>query len=125
MRGNPEALPASELCPVPASHHPQAGGASGPADLGPSFPSSGEEKGGLRPCLTKRGAGARGPDYLHERHLRAERQENLLGLGGIWVVAVLVQPLLQGPRHVLQRLPLVPHLPAVLPGPGTAGEEGP
>ena len=85
MRGNPAALPASELCPVPASHHPQAGGASGPADLGPSFPSSGEEKGGLRPCLTKRGAGARGPDYLHERHLRAERQENLLGLGGIRV----------------------------------------
>ena len=54
MGGNPEALPASELCPVSALHHPQAGGprgASGPAGLGPSFPSSGEEKGGLRPGL--------------------------------------------------------------------------
>lgn len=54
MGGNPEALPASALCPVPALHHPQAGGprgASRPAGLGPSFPSSGEEKGGLRAGL--------------------------------------------------------------------------
>lgn len=36
---------------------------------------------------------------------------------------MLVKPLLEGPRHVLQGLPLVPHLPAVLPGSGTQWEE--
>lgn len=60
--------------------------------------------------------------YLHQGHLGAEGQQNLLGLGGVWVVAVLVEPLLERPRHVLQRLPLVPHLPAALPRP--AAEKG-
>lgn len=55
--------------------------------------------------------------YLHQGHLGAEGQQNLLRLGGVRVVAVLVEPLLERPRHVLQRLPLVPHLPAALPRP--------
>lgn len=38
---------------------------------------------------------------------------------------MLVKPLLKGPRHVLQGLPLVPHLPAVLPGPATPERRGP
>lgn len=63
-----------------------------------------------------------GFSYLHQGHLGAEGQQNLLGLGGVGVVAVLVEPLLERPRHVLQRLPLVPHLPAALPRP--AAEKG-
>lgn len=68
------------------------------------------------------GGGGRRFPYLHQGHLRAEGQQNLLGLGGVGVVAVLVEPLLERPRHVLQRLPLVPHLAAALPRP--AAEKG-
>lgn len=68
------------------------------------------------------GGGGKGFSYLHQGHLGAEGQQNLLGLGGVGVVAVLVEPLLERPRHVLQRLPLVPHLPAALPRP--AAEKG-
>lgn len=64
----------------------------------------------------------RGFPYLYQGHLGAEGQQDLLGLGGVGVVTVLVEPLLERPRHVLQRLPLVPHLAAALPSP--AAEKG-
>lgn len=47
--------------------------------------------------------------YLHQRHLRAKRQQDFLRFGGIGVVSMLVEPLLQRPRHVLQGLALVSH----------------
>ena len=45
--------------------------------------------------------------YLHQRHVRAQRQQHLLRLGGVGVVPVLVEPVLQRPGHVLQNLTLV------------------
>lgn len=50
--------------------------------------------------------------HLDQRHLRAKGQQNFLGLGGVGVVPVLVEPLLEWPRHVLQGLALVPHFTA-------------
>lgn len=50
--------------------------------------------------------------HLDQRHLRAESQQDLLGLGGVGVVPVLVEPLLERPRHVLQGLALVSHFAA-------------
>lgn len=44
--------------------------------------------------------------------MRAEGQQDLLGLGGVGVVSVLVEPLLERPRHVLQGLALVSHFAA-------------
>lgn len=75
----------------------------------------------LRPARAPEGQGGRLLAHLHQRHLGAEGQEYLLGLGGVRVVTVLVKPLLEGSRHVLQSLALVPHLAAVLPGSGTRG----
>lgn len=48
---------------------------------------------------------------LDQRHLRAKSEQNFLRFGGVGVVSVLVEPLLQRPRHVLQSLTLVSHLP--------------
>lgn len=50
--------------------------------------------------------------HLDQGHLRAEGQQDLLGLGGVGVVSVLVEPLLERPRHVLQGLALVSHFAA-------------
>lgn len=78
-----------------------------------------------RPRAAAGGGGRRVP-YLHQGHLGAKGQQDLLGLGGVGVVPVLVEPLLEWPRHVLQRLPLVPHLPAALPRPAAEkGRSGP
>lgn len=60
--------------------------------------------------------------HLHQRHLGAEGQQDFFRLGGVGVVAVLVEPLLQRPRHVLQGLTLVSHFAAV--GTNPAGGEG-
>lgn len=48
---------------------------------------------------------------LDQRHLRAKSEQNFLRFGGVGVVSVLVQPLLQRPCHVLQSLTLVSHFP--------------
>lgn len=48
---------------------------------------------------------------LDQRHLRAKSEQNFLRFGGVGVVSVLVEPLLQRPRHVLQSLTLVSHFP--------------
>lgn len=48
---------------------------------------------------------------LDQRHLRAKSEQNFLRFGGVGVVSVLVKPLLQRPRHVLQSLTLVSHFP--------------
>lgn len=45
--------------------------------------------------------------HLDQGHLRAESQEDFLCLGGVGVVSMLVEPLLEWPRHVLQGLTLV------------------
>ncbi len=57
--------------------------------------------------------------HLDQGHLRAEGQQDFLGLGGVGVVSVLVEPLLERPRHVLQGLTLVSHFTAA----GTTPEE--
>lgn len=60
-------------------------------------------------------------DYTHldQGHLRAESQEDFLCLGRVGVVSVLVEPLLEWPRHVLQGLALVSNFAAT----GTTPEE--
>lgn len=45
--------------------------------------------------------------HLNQRHLGAECQEDFLCLGGVGIVPVLVEPLLERPRHVLQGLTFV------------------
>lgn len=50
--------------------------------------------------------------HLDQSHLRAERQQDFLRLGRVRVVSVLVEPLLERPRHVLQSLALVSHFAA-------------
>lgn len=47
--------------------------------------------------------------YLDQRHLRAESEQDFLSFGRVGVVSMLVEPLLQRPRHVLQSLTLVSH----------------
>ena len=47
--------------------------------------------------------------HLNQGHLRAEGQQDFLRLGGVGVVSVLVEPLLERPRHILQGLALVSH----------------
>lgn len=47
--------------------------------------------------------------YLDQRHLRAKSEQDFLSFGRVGVVSMLVEPLLQGPRHVLQSLTLVSH----------------
>lgn len=49
--------------------------------------------------------------HLDQRHLRAKGEQDFLGFGGVGVVPMLVEPLLQWPRHVLQSLTLVSHFP--------------
>lgn len=49
--------------------------------------------------------------YLYQRHLWAESEQDFLGFGGVGVVSMLIEPLLQRPRHVLQSLTLVSHFP--------------
>lgn len=51
--------------------------------------------------------------HLHQRHLGAEGQQDFFRLGGVGVVPVFVEPLLERPRHVLQGLALVSHFAAV------------
>lgn len=48
---------------------------------------------------------------LDQRHLRAKSEQNFLRFGGVGVVSVLVEPLLQRPRHVLKSLTFVSHFP--------------
>lgn len=50
--------------------------------------------------------------HLDQRHLWAESQQNFLCLCGVGVVSVLVEPLLERSRHVLQGLALVSHFTA-------------
>lgn len=47
--------------------------------------------------------------YLDQRHLRAKREQDFLSFGRVGVVSMLVEPLLQRSRHVLQSLALVSH----------------
>lgn len=56
--------------------------------------------------------------YLDKRHVRAQGQEDLLGLGGVGVVPVFVQPVLERPGHVLQHLSLVADFDATQTRPG-------
>ena len=42
--------------------------------------------------------------HLDQGHVGAQGQQQLLGLGGVGVVPVLVQPMFQGSCHVLQGL---------------------
>lgn len=45
--------------------------------------------------------------YLDQRHLRAKSEQDFLRFGWVGVVSMLVEPLLQRPRHVLQSLTFV------------------
>lgn len=47
--------------------------------------------------------------YLDQRHLRAKSEQDFLRFGRVGVVSMLVEPLLQWPRHVLQSLTFVSH----------------
>lgn len=58
--------------------------------------------------------------HLDQSHLGAEGQEDFLRLGWVGVVSVLVEPLFEGPRHVLQGLALVSHFASAG---ATAGHE--
>lgn len=116
-------------CCLPAPSHAGGTGRGVPCSTGqvkgqwapdPCPPWGGRVPHPSRPRGRRGGTG--GFPYLHQGHLGAEGQQDLLGLGGVGIVAVLVEPLLERPRHVLQRLPLVPHLATALPSP--AAEKG-
>lgn len=55
--------------------------------------------------------------HLHQRHLRAEREEDLLGFGGIGIVAVFIEPLFERSSHVLKSLALMTNFPSALTRP--------
>ena len=52
--------------------------------------------------------------YLYQGHLGLIGELDLLLLGGVGVVLVLVEPLLEWARHVVERFALVAHVAARL-----------
>lgn len=56
--------------------------------------------------------------HLHQRHVWAQSQQDLLCLGWVRVVPVFVQPTLQRPGHVLQHLSLVANFDPTQTRPG-------
>lgn len=56
--------------------------------------------------------------HLYQCHMGAQSQQDLLGLGGVGVIPVFVQPMFQWSGHVLQHLSLVANFDPIQTRPG-------